>query len=84
MSRREDVRLVTGAGCYTSDWNLEGQLHAAFLRGDRAHAEIVRIDTARALAQPRVRAVLTGEDARAAGFKSLPNVVTYPGKGGQQ
>lgn len=84
MSRREDFRLVAGEGCYTSDWNLEGQLHAAFLRADRAHAEIVRLDAARALAHPGVRAVLTGEDARAAGFKSLPNIVTYPGKDGQQ
>jgi carbon-monoxide dehydrogenase large subunit len=84
MIRREDTRLVTGAGCYTSDWNLDGQLHAAFLRADRAHAEIVRFDAARALALPGVRAVLTGEDARAAGLKSLPNIVTYPGKSGQQ
>ncbi|HEX9671948.1 MAG TPA: xanthine dehydrogenase family protein molybdopterin-binding subunit [Burkholderiales bacterium] len=84
MTRREDFRLVTGAGRFTSDWNLEGQLHAAFLRADRAHAEIVRLDATRALAAPGVRAVLTGEDARAAGFKSLPNIVTYPGKGGQQ
>jgi carbon-monoxide dehydrogenase large subunit len=84
MSRREDARLVTGAGRYTADWNLEGQLHAAFLRADRSHAEIVRCDAARARALPGVRAVLTGDDARAAGFKSLPNIVTYPGKGGQQ
>jgi len=84
MMRREDARLVTGAGCYTADWNLEGQLHAAFLRADRAHAQIVRLDATRALALPGVHAVLTGEDARAAGFKSLPNIVTYAGKGGQQ
>ncbi|HXF65295.1 MAG TPA: xanthine dehydrogenase family protein molybdopterin-binding subunit [Burkholderiales bacterium] len=83
MPRREDLRLVLGQGRYTSDWNLPGQLHAAFLRADRAHAEILRLDTARALAAPGVKAVLTGEDARAAGFRSLPNVVNYPGKDGQ-
>ena len=33
---------------------------------------------------PACRAVLTGEDAREAGFKSLPNVVGYPGRNGQQ
>ena len=82
-TRKEDIRLVTGAGRYASDWNLGGQLHAAFLRADRAHAEIVRLDASRALALPGVHAVLTGEDAREAGFKSLPNIVTYPGKGGQ-
>jgi carbon-monoxide dehydrogenase large subunit len=84
MSRREDLRLVLGQGRYTGDWNLPGQLHAAFLRSDRAHAEIVAIRAERALALPGVRAVLTGEDARAAGFKSLPNVVNFPGKDGQR
>ena len=84
MSRREDFRLVAGQGRYTSDWSLAGQLHANFLRSDRAHAEIVRLDATRALAHPGVKAVLTGDDAREAGFKSLPNIVTYPGKGGQQ
>ena len=44
---------------------------------------MVRLDAQRALAHPGVKAVLTGDDARAAGFKSLPNVVNFPGKGGQ-
>ena len=84
MIRREDLRLVTGNGRYTADWNLPGQLHAVFLRADRAHAEIVSLDASRALAHPGVKAVITGEDAREAGFKSLPNTVNYPGKDGQQ
>ncbi|MGH6690972.1 MAG: xanthine dehydrogenase family protein molybdopterin-binding subunit, partial [Gammaproteobacteria bacterium] len=84
MMRREDLRLVSGEGRYTSDWDLPGQVHAAVLRADRAHAEIARLDASRALAHPGVEAVLTGEDARAAGFKSLPNIVSYPGKDGQQ
>ena len=83
MSRREDTRLTTGQGRYTADWNEPGQLHAVFLRADRAHAEIVRLDATRALALPGVKAVLTGDDVCAAGFKSLPNVVNYTGKGGQ-
>jgi carbon-monoxide dehydrogenase large subunit len=84
MLRREDFRLVTGQGRYSADWNLPNQLHAVFLRADRAHAEILKIDASRALAHPGVNAVLTGDDARAAGFKSLPNIVTYPGKDGQE
>src|SRR5262245_64564678 len=84
MSRREDFRLVSGLGCYTSDCNLPGQLYAAFLRADRAHAEIVRIGLKRAVEHPGVKAVYTGEDVREAGFKSLPNIVSYPGKNGQQ
>jgi carbon-monoxide dehydrogenase large subunit len=81
--RREDARLVSGQGRYTADCNLPGQLHAAFVRADRAHAEILRLDASRALAHPGVKAVLTGEDARAAGFKSLPNIVSYAGRNGQ-
>ena len=84
MSRREDLRLVTGNGRYSADWNLPGQLHAAFLRADRAHAEILGLDVSRALDRKGVRAVLTGEDVREAGFKSLPNALNYPGKGGQK
>jgi len=83
MSRREDHRLTTGRGRYTADWNLPHQLHALFLRADRAHAEILRVDASRALAHPGVVAVLTCEDARAAGFKSLPNVVNYAGRDGR-
>jgi aerobic carbon-monoxide dehydrogenase large subunit len=84
MTRREDFRLVSGQGRYTADWNLPDQLHAVFLRADRAHAQIVRLDASRALAQPGVKAVLTGADAQEAGFKSIPNSVAYPGKDGQQ
>ena len=84
MLRREDFRLITGHGCYSADWNLPGQLHAVFLRADRAHAEILRLDASRALAHAGVKAVLTGDDAREAGFKSLPNILNYPGKDGQE
>ena len=80
MSRREDFRLVAGEGRYTADWNLPGELHAVFLRADRAHAEIVRLDAAARSRIPACKAVLTGDDAREAGFKSLPNVVSYPGQ----
>ena len=78
--RREDDRLLTGRGRYTADWNLPGQLHACFLRSDRAHADIValRIDGARRL--PGVKAIFTGEDT--AHFKTPPPMVTYPGRGG--
>src|SRR5437016_3305166 len=56
-------------------------LYAAFLRSPHAHARIVRIDVAAALALPGVAAVLTGEDiARAAkpvrAESKTPNVKT--------
>ncbi|HEX9685005.1 MAG TPA: xanthine dehydrogenase family protein molybdopterin-binding subunit [Burkholderiales bacterium] len=80
--RREDARLVTGGGRYTADWNLPGQLHAHFLRSDRAHAELVSLDIKPALASPGVVAVLTGADTTRAGFKVAPPLVKFPGRGG--
>ena len=80
--RREDLRLLTGQGKYTADWNLPGQLYAYYLRSDRAHAEIISIDTAQAAKAAGVVAVLTGADTAKAGFKSTPQLARYPGRGG--
>jgi CO/xanthine dehydrogenase Mo-binding subunit len=64
--RREDQRLVTGRARYTNDHHLHGQAAAHFLRADRAHARIVRIDTAEARKSKGVLDVVTGEDIVAA------------------
>ena len=37
-ARHEDLRLVTGQGKYTADWNLPNQAYAHVLRSDRPHA----------------------------------------------
>ena len=79
--RREDHRLLTGAGRYTADWNLPGQLHAVFLRSDHAHADILSIDASSALALPGVMAVLTGADAVAAGFDRGQVLMPVKGRG---
>jgi carbon-monoxide dehydrogenase large subunit len=83
-NRKEDHRLITGAGCYAADWNLPRQLHAAFVRSDRAHARIVSVDVSAARAAPGVATVLTGEDAVRAGMTRWPNFVNFPGKDGSQ
>jgi carbon-monoxide dehydrogenase large subunit len=70
--RLEDRRLLTGRGRFTSDWDFPNQAYAAFLRSDRAHAEIVSIDCSAALGAPGVLAVLTGKDIAEAGYKSIP------------
>src|SRR6266516_391748 len=70
--RLEDRRLLTGRGRFISDWNFPNQAHAAFLRSDRAHAEIVSVDAGSALAAPGVLLVLTGKDVAEAGYKSIP------------
>ena len=81
-NRREDLRLITGRGRYTSDWNLPGQLHAAFLRSDHAHAEIVAINIAPALKRAGVKTVFTGEDAVAAGFTRFPLTSNFTNRKG--
>jgi aerobic carbon-monoxide dehydrogenase large subunit len=60
--RREDARLLTGRGRYIDDIVVPGALHACFVRSPHAHARIVAIDTAAALAMPGVVAVFTGRD----------------------
>ena len=80
--RREDRRLLTGAGRYTADCSLPGQLHAAFLRADRPHARIVALDIVAALAAPGVAAVLTGANARDAGLLRAQSLLPYTGRHG--
>jgi len=81
-NRVEDARLITGTGKFAADWNAPGQLHACFVRADRAHAEIVAVDVAAALAHPGVKAVYTGEDAVRAGYVRSPNALNFPGRNG--
>ena len=69
--RKDDARLLVGAGCYSDDVNLPGQAYAYFVRSPHAHARIRRVDTTGALATPGVIAVLTGEDAAADGVRPL-------------
>ncbi|MGH7389642.1 MAG: xanthine dehydrogenase family protein molybdopterin-binding subunit [Candidatus Rokuibacteriota bacterium] len=69
--RKEDARLLVGAGCYSDDVNLHDQAYACFVRSPHAHARIRRIDAGAALATPGVIAVLTGEDAAADGVRPI-------------
>lgn len=74
LPRKEDLRLLTGAGRYSDDVNLPGQTYVAFVRSPHAHAMLRSIDTAAARAMPGVLAVLTGADVKADGLKPLPHV----------
>jgi CO/xanthine dehydrogenase Mo-binding subunit len=60
--RPDGKEKVTGAGRYTADLSLTGQLHAKFRYADHTHARIVSIDASRARKLPGVLAVLTHED----------------------
>jgi len=72
VKRREDIRFITGAGRYTDDINLPGQLYAVFLRSPYARAKIVSVDAAAALATAGVAAVFTGKDLAADKVGDLP------------
>jgi 2-furoyl-CoA dehydrogenase large subunit len=65
MLRKEDPALLSGRGRYADDLPIPaGALHAHVVRSPHAHAEIVSIDAAKALAHAGVWAVITGEDVR--------------------
>lgn len=59
VRRREDLRLLTGAGRFVDDIALPGQAHAAVLRSPVAHGTIAALDTAAARGLPGVLAVWT-------------------------
>ncbi len=62
-ARRVDARpLVTGAPVYAAEFEQPTMLHARILHSPHAHANILRIDTSKALALPGVYAVLTHRD----------------------
>ncbi|MCE0504304.1 xanthine dehydrogenase family protein molybdopterin-binding subunit [Roseivivax sp. GX 12232] len=67
VTRREDLRLLTGAGRYTDDTVPEGALYGVFLRAPVAHGRLTALDIEEAQQAPGVRLVLTAEDLRAAG-----------------
>jgi carbon-monoxide dehydrogenase large subunit len=81
VARREDERLLTGRGRYAADFHAERELHAYFLRSDRAHARILALDAAAALAYPGVVAVLTGADVST--LRWPPTYARFPGRGGK-
>ena len=68
VRRKEDLRLLTGAGQYSDDLHLPGQLRGIVLRSPHAHAAITRIDSAAAAAMPGVVRIYTGAELRAAGM----------------
>ena len=72
ITRREDQRLLTGAGRYLDDVALPNEAHMVLVRSPHAHARIVSIDSAAAEAMPGVVAVITGEDLQADKIGAFP------------
>ena len=72
IKRREDPRLITGAGQYLDDITFPGMLHLAVVRSPYAHARVNGIDASAALALPGVVAVYTAKDVEGETTGSLP------------
>ncbi len=72
QKRIEDDRLLTGRGLYSDDRRFADEAVLVVLRSPHAHARIVSIDAAKALAAPGVVAVWTGADLAAGGVKAIP------------
>ncbi|MDD9928739.1 MAG: xanthine dehydrogenase family protein molybdopterin-binding subunit [Rhodospirillaceae bacterium] len=73
VPRWEDPRLLRGGGRYSDDQNRPGQAYGYVVRSPHAHARILSIDTADALAAPGVLRVYTGDDM--AEYGSVPCLV---------
>ena len=59
ITRKEDVRFLTGKATFTDDVKAQHLLHAAVLRSPHAHARILSIDASKALEIAGVVAVFT-------------------------
>ena len=65
VRRREDHRLLTGAGCFVDDLRVADLAHGYVLRSPHAHAELLGVDLALAAAAPGVLAVYVAADLEA-------------------
>ena len=92
LRRKEDLRLLTGAGRFTDDFNMARQAHAAMVRSPHPHARILRVDATQARAMPGVLNVYSGVDCAADRLGPIPHhplpstrddmKLTGPGGGG--
>ena len=77
VRRREDPRLITGAGEFVDDLRVPGCLHAAMLRSPHAHARILAIDGSAARRAPGVIGVFVAADLGSAGLP-MPIYAPHP------
>ena len=80
--RSEDFPLLTGRGQFSDDLNVEGQLHAVFVRAPVAHADIDDIETEEALSIPGVIGIYTGSDLVTANIGDVPAATSINGRNG--
>src|SRR5580704_7951701 len=74
VARKEDARFIRGKGTFLDDLKLPGMLYGAILRSPLAHARILSVDTAAAVAHPMVEAVITGDLLAERGLAWMPTL----------
>lgn len=81
ITRREDLRLVTGRGLFTDDLKPPGLCYAAFVRAAYPNARIAAVDVEPARRHPGVVAAFEGRDL-AGKVRPIPIVRKAPGQVG--
>jgi len=76
IKRKEDPRFIRGKGTYVDDVVLPGMLYLDIVRSPHAHAKIVKIDAAKAMAVPGVLAVITGQDLAKYNLHWMPTLMS--------
>jgi carbon-monoxide dehydrogenase large subunit len=82
VRRKEDVRFVTGRGCYTDDLAMPNQAYGVVVRSTHAHAGIGGIDVAAARAAPGIVAVFTHAELDELGIGPMPCVAPVKNRDG--
>jgi carbon-monoxide dehydrogenase large subunit len=82
MKRREDRRLLLGAGRFVDDLRPPGALSVIFVRSPHGHARITRLDVEAVRTAPGVVAVVTGDEVRHLGpmpvNRAIPDMKVPP------
>jgi carbon-monoxide dehydrogenase large subunit len=81
IRRLEDQRFLTGAGRYTDDISLPGQVYLYVLRSPHAHADIVSMDLDTARKAAGVVGVIGPQDTASLGL--IPCAMLPPGPDGK-
>ena len=84
VRRMEDATLVRGAGSYTDDLAVEGQLYGVFVRSPQAHGRLLGVDAAAARAMPGVAGVFTAADLEGQGYRDFRAIVSFPNRDGSK
>jgi aerobic carbon-monoxide dehydrogenase large subunit len=73
LARKEDARLITGAGRFSDDFSAPGQCWLAVVRSPHPHARIRSVDFSKARTTPGVLGTYSGADCLADKLKPIPH-----------